>query len=216
MKENNIQIAYNAWSELYDDNANKTRDLEAEVLRALLKDVPINACLEMGCGTGKNTVWLKEKASFLLATDLSVGMLTKAREKVTDEHVHFVQADMKDDWDFVVNRNGTRSFDMVVFSLVLEHIDDLGDIFQKVAAATMSGGRMYIGELHPYKQYTGTKARFDTAAGRVELLCFNHHLSDFVEAAEAADFELEVLREYFDDGDRSNLPRILAMIFRKK
>ncbi len=42
---------------------------------------------------------------------------------------------------------------------------------------------MYIGELHPFKQYAGSKARFNTEAGEQVVNCYNHHITDFTDAA---------------------------------
>ena len=38
--------------------------------------------MELGCGTGKNTVWLAGRARALVALDFSDGMLTRARERL--------------------------------------------------------------------------------------------------------------------------------------
>ena len=54
----NTREAYNKWSEQYDTNINRTRDLEAVALRKTLSVIPFKRCLEIGCGTGKNTEWL--------------------------------------------------------------------------------------------------------------------------------------------------------------
>ncbi len=55
--------AYNNWSGTYDIVENKTRDLEAKAIRSILKEVQVDHILEIGCGTGKNTVWLVEKCN---------------------------------------------------------------------------------------------------------------------------------------------------------
>src|SRR5688572_28474600 len=120
--------AYNSWASQYDTNLNKTRDLEAQVLRTSLAHVPFQHCLEIGCGTGKNTVWLMEKAGRVTAVDLSEEMLAKARAKISSPKVEFVQADITKPWSFA-----TDKYDLVSFSLVLEHIEDLGPIFEKAA-----------------------------------------------------------------------------------
>ena len=70
-----VKKAYNVWAEQYDTNENKTRDLEAISLRTTLADFSFNTCLEIGCGTGKNTEWLLTKASHITAIDLSDEML---------------------------------------------------------------------------------------------------------------------------------------------
>ena len=56
------QQSYNIWAQQYDTNNNKTRDLEATALRHTLSAIAFDNCLEIGCGTGKNTVWLTERA----------------------------------------------------------------------------------------------------------------------------------------------------------
>jgi ubiquinone/menaquinone biosynthesis C-methylase UbiE len=53
-----IQKAYDNWSSQYDNNDNKTRDLEARALQETLAGIQFTNCLEIGCGTGKNTAWL--------------------------------------------------------------------------------------------------------------------------------------------------------------
>lgn len=51
----NVETAYNKWAEQYDTNENKTRDLEGVSLRKTLANINFEECLEIGCGTGKNT-----------------------------------------------------------------------------------------------------------------------------------------------------------------
>ena len=208
---NSVQEAYNSWAQQYDSNENKTRDLEARSLRETLAPLSFERCLEIGCGTGKNTVWLMEKAASVTAVDLSEEMLEKARAKITAAHVQFVQADITQPWSFAVTQ-----FDLVGFSLVLEHIELLNPVLQKAAAALKPGGYLYISELHPFKQYNGSQARFETATGTQVVTCFNHHVSDFTDAATANGLELLVLKEYFDEDDRTTIPRLLTLLFQKK
>lgn len=206
----NVQSAYNEWADQYDTNLNKTRDLEAQVLREQLGKLPFHSCLEIGCGTGKNSIWLASKASHLVAVDFSEEMLAKAKEKINQANVQFVQADITEPWHFA-----QQQFDVVSFSLVLEHIEDLTAIFKKVAGSLNPNGHVYIAELHPFKQYSGSKARFETASGTQVVTCFTHHISDFVIAAKQAGLELVGLEEYFDEQDRNQIPRILQLLFKK-
>jgi len=207
----NTQEAYNIWSEQYDTNENKTRDLEAISLRAHIQGETFEHCLEIGCGTGKNTEWLITQANKVLAVDLSEEMLSKAKQKINASNVTFVQADITQDWSFT---NG-HQFDLATFSLVLEHIEDLESIFKKLNQVIQTNGIVYIGELHPFKQYNGSKARFETSEGVQVVTCFNHHITDFVNAAKNNDFELININEYFDDNNKHNIPRILTLIFKK-
>lgn len=86
--------AYNFWASQYDTNENKTRDLEAKALSAMLSTISFDSLLEIGCGTAKNTKWLLEKAKQITAVDLSEKMLSKAREKVQSNKVEFIRADV--------------------------------------------------------------------------------------------------------------------------
>lgn len=205
-----IRDAYNSWAIQYDTNQNKTRDLEGIALRETLHPLNFEHCLEVGCGTGKNSQWLAEKAANLTAVDLSEEMLNRAKQKVVAKHVHFLQADITLPWTFV-----DKQFDFVSFSLVLEHIADLDHIFAEVNQVLHPGGFVYLGELHPFKQYTGTKARFVTESGRQIVECYHHNISDFVLAGKKNGFKLIDINEYFDEGDRTTLPRILTLLFRK-
>lgn len=206
----NTKKAYDSWSSQYDTNLNKTRDLEALALQQTLASVQFNSCLEIGCGTGKNTAWLIGKAKEITAVDLSEEMLTKAKEKINSEKVSFLQADILHDWNFV-----NKKYDLVSFSLVLEHIENLEPAFYQVSKVITDGGFVYIGELHPFKQYTGSKARFTTDEGEQVVDCFNHHISDFVHAAKKYGFKVEDINEYFDEDDRNGIPRILTVLLRK-
>lgn len=205
-----IKNSYSQWAQQYDTNQNKTRDLEAVSLRRTLSGLQFKRILEIGCGTGKNSEWLRGISEQLIAIDLSEEMLAIARDKVPAGNVSFQQADITGDWDFA-----SGSFDLISFSLVLEHIQDLVPVFQKTAEVLKAGRMVYVSELHPFKQYGGTKARFETEEGTHIVECYNHHLSDFCTAGTQAGLTIERIEEYFDDDDRSTIPRILTLVFRK-
>jgi hypothetical protein len=97
----------------------------------------------------------------------------------------------------------------------LEHIEHLDGIFDKMARTLVSGGHLYIGELHPFKQYSGTQARFETEEGRQTVQCFLHHISDFTQLAKKNFLDVIEINEYFDENDRSGIPRICTLLFRK-
>lgn len=205
-----IRQAYNIWAEQYDTNKNYTRDIEAVSLRETLGKIEFRDCLEIGCGTGKNTQWLVTKGESVTSIDLSEEMLKIAKEKIGSDNIRFYQADITQDWSFV-----HQTYDLITFSLVLEHIEDLNGVFQKAASAIALKGYLYVSELHPFKQYSGTKARFNTEDGLQEVTCFLHHISDFTQAAKQYGFSIEEVKEYFDKGDTTSIPRILTLLFRK-
>lgn len=207
------QQAYNQWADSYDTVANKTRDVEAQALRTIFARIPMHDkdVLEIGCGTGKNTEWLLTKTRQITGADFSEEMLAKARTKITDSRATFQHLDLRQPWNIP-----DHSFDLITCSLVLEHIENIGFVFQEANRVLKPNGLFYFGELHPAKQYSGTKARFDTGEkGVFELECFVHHVSDFFLVARKASLECIDLQEWFDAGDHTTTPRILSMVFQK-
>lgn len=205
----NVQKAYDEWSKSYDTVENKTRDLEARALRESVSGENLEI-LEIGCGTGKNTEFLQTKAKRLTGADFSEEMLAQAKRKISAENVEFRHLDLRETWDFAEN-----SFDLITCSLALEHIENIDFVFAEANRVLRAGGRFYFGELHPFKQYQGSKARFETGAGVFELECFTHHVSEFFDAAVKNNFEVTELKEWFDDDDKQEIPRLLTMILRK-
>ncbi|UOQ97011.1 class I SAM-dependent methyltransferase [Hymenobacter sp. 5317J-9] len=207
-----IQTAYNAWADTYDTVLNKTRDLEAVAIRQLLAKLPFAEVIELGCGTGKNTEWLATKAAHVTAVDFSAEMLARAQAKLAGGNVRFQQADVTQPWSWA-----QQPAELVTSSLILEHIADMGPVFRHCSQALRPGGWFYVGELHPFKQYQGSKARYLAATGaEVTVECYTHHLSDFLAAARPHGFRCLDLREYFDDNDRTAVPRIVSFLFQKE
>jgi ubiquinone/menaquinone biosynthesis C-methylase UbiE len=207
----NNQEAYNQWAGSYNDVVNLTRDMELKAKKLMLENISFSNVLELGCGTGKNTEWLAQKANRVTAVDFSENMLAKARERVKADNVEFKQADINSAWDFATGPVG-----LITCSLVLEHIEHLKPVFKKASELLVQNGHFYIGELHPFKQYAGSKARFEKNEETIVLDCFTHHISEFISIALGKGFEVEQVTEYFDDPEDKQIPRILGLMFRKK
>ncbi|MGI9036946.1 MAG: class I SAM-dependent methyltransferase [Pyrinomonadaceae bacterium] len=190
---------------------NKTRDLETQALRESVSVAAPLDILEIGYGTGKNTKWPWTKAKHLVGADFSAEMLRRAKEKITSKNVEFRQFDLREEWDFAED-----SFDLITCSLALEHIENIDFVFEQAQKVLRRNGLFYVGELHPFKQYQGGKARFETDSGTFELKCFTHHVGDFFEAATRNNFELVELKEWFDDDDKTQIPRLLTLVFKAK
>jgi ubiquinone/menaquinone biosynthesis C-methylase UbiE len=203
--------SYDAWAGSYDSMGNKTRDLEAEVLRSTFLNPHYGNILELGCGTGKNTGWLSEKADYVMALDFSTQMIAQAKKKITAPNVDFIQTDITQPWPV---KPGWAN--LITCSLVMEHIEDLEFLFEQADKVLKRRGKFYICELHPWKQYSGSQARFETEDGVHKPMAFTHHISDFLDAAHKHDFSLLDLREYFDDRSKDNFPRLISFVFESK
>jgi len=205
-----IQKAYNEWSATYDSDENLTRDLDQKVTRDVLANLQFNSILELGCGTGKNTVFLAQIGTRVHALDFSEGMIEKAKKKVQAENVRFSVADLTQKWPCE-----NRSYDLIVCNLVLEHIEDLSFIFSEAFRVLEEEGRFLINELHPFRQYEGKKASFGKGEKVTEIPAFVHHISDFLNAALNNELTLVKLNEWWHEDDQSRPPRLISFLFEK-
>jgi malonyl-CoA O-methyltransferase len=206
-----IQDAYTLWSSTYDSDRNLTRDLDQMATEAALKGRTYRNVLELGCGTGKNTALLAGISRNILAVDFSPGMLRQAKAKIVSENVLFVVADLTKPWPC-----RSASCELIVCNLVLEHVEDLVPIFAQASQALAEGGRFFISELHPFRQYQGKQALFQSDEGAVAIRAFLHHLSDFTGAAERNGFSFRTMKEWWHAEDQNNVPRLVSFTFEKQ
>ncbi len=209
-----VNEAYNQWAAQYDSNQNKTRDLDQKVTAEVLNKYAFKSVLELGCGTGKNTDWLRTKAQHILGLDFSEEMLAIAHKKLIefDDRISFQQADLNESW------NVPNEFaDLITSSLTLEHIKDLTHIFEQAQQKLKEGGLFFICELHPFKQYAGSKAKFEADGVTTELEVYTHHISEYLNAATQSKLELVELNEWFDEDQSvpNLLPRLVSFVFKK-
>ncbi|WP_438013759.1 class I SAM-dependent methyltransferase [Sorangium sp. So ce315] len=208
-----IASAYDRWAETYDDDDNRTRELAAAVLRQRDLALAGRDVIEIGCGTGRNTPWLAERAATVLALDFSDGMLRHARARVRSPLVRFVQHDIRSVWPAA-----DGSADVVIALLVLEHIEHLEAVFAEAARASRAGGELFLCELHPMRQMRGGQANFvDRATGEPERVpAFLHDVSEYVNAALSSGYDLVHLGEWRDEGAlRNDPPRLLSVHLRR-
>jgi ubiquinone/menaquinone biosynthesis C-methylase UbiE len=208
-----VASAYDRWAAQYDSDRNATRDLDADVVRRSPLDLAGRRVLELGCGTGKNSAWLAERAGELVALDFSPGMLDVARSRVRAPNVRFVQHDIRAPWPV-----DAGCVDVVIGNLVLEHVRDLAPLFAEAARVLSAGGQLFLCELHPYRQLRGGQAHFTDGATRetVPVTAFLHSTSEYVNGAIAAGFELRHLGEWLEpDAPEGAPPRLLSLLFER-
>ena len=205
-----IEKSYNSWAEQYDTNENKTRDLDKKATIETLSKYSFENVLELGCGTGKNSEWLVTKAKFVIGLDFSEEMLNKAKSKIASDKIRFQIADLKKPWNIENN-----FADLITCSLTLEHIKDLDFIFNQAYQKLKTGGKFFVSELHPAKQYFGTKAKYETENGIEELEVYLHHLSDYLNSAKKNSFDIVEINEWFDDQPENEIPRLISFVFIK-
>lgn len=207
----NIQSAYNIWAHNYDEDKNLTRDLDAIIVRKEFSEKRFTSILEIGCGTGKNTIFFSEIADKVYAIDFSEGMIEKAKDKIKSHKVNFKRADITRKWPI---ENST--IELIFCNLILEHIENLDFIFSEANRCLKQKGKFFINELHPFRQYEGKKATFENDGKTTQIDAFVHHISDFTNAAVNNGFKLLRLNEFWHEFDKDKLPRILSLTFTKE
>jgi ubiquinone/menaquinone biosynthesis C-methylase UbiE len=206
----NTPEAYTRWSTTYDEDRNLTRDLDQLVTRNVLEGLRCHTVLEIGCGTGKNTRLLVDVGRLVCALDLSVGMLSQARAKIESPRVLFAVADLTKPWPCK-----SDAFELIVCNLVLEHIAELDRIFSEASRVLIAGGKFFVCELHPYRQYQGMQAHFQHGEDTIKIEAFVHHLSDFTEAAARNGLSLSSVKEWWHEQDQGKPPRLISFMFEK-
>jgi ubiquinone/menaquinone biosynthesis C-methylase UbiE len=205
-----IAKSYNSWAEQYDTNENKTRDLDRKATIETLTKYDFDKVLELGCGTGKNSEWLITKANFVIGLDFSEEMLNKAKSKINSDKIRFQRADLTKKWEIENN-----FADLITGSLTLEHIKILDFIFNQAYKKLKAGGKFFICELHPARQYLGSKAKYETEDGIEELEVYIHHISEYLNSAKYNSFKLIEINEWFDNTPKNEIPRLISLVFEK-
>ncbi|MGV6850794.1 MAG: class I SAM-dependent methyltransferase [bacterium] len=211
MTEIKVQQGYDTWSDFYDPQVNPTRDLDKQITRQKLAHIKVDKILELGCGTGKNTAFLAERAQHVDALDFSNGMLKQAQSKNKYEHVHFTQADLCQRWPCDNN-----NYDLASCNLVVEHIQDLNFIFSEAFRVLKTGAFFYLSEYHPFRQYLGKQARFQNEGNTQLIPAFQHHSSEFLKCARANKLSLVELDEHWHEKDTDKPPRLITLLFKKE
>lgn len=190
-----VAAAYDEWAETYDSDLNRTRELAAKILRKVDLRIYGRTVIEVGCGTGQNTLWLAQRAASILALDFSEGMLRQARARVRDSRVSFIQHDVRIPWP-VAN----DSANVIVAMLILEHVEQLEPFFAEAARALSADGELFICELHPTRQLMGKQAQFTNAkTGELHRVqAFLHRTEDYTQAGLAYGFKLLNMGQWRD------------------
>lgn len=212
--KSDIATAYDRWAETYDTVSNKTGARAAEALREMKLEFAGRDVIEVGCGTGYNTAWLAERGAQVTAMDFSAGMLAKARERLKDSNVRLLHHDVRRPWPLPDD-----AADLIVSMLILEHVENLKDVFAEAARTLRAGGELFLCELHPMRQLMGGQAQFisGTTGERELVTAFLHNVSDYVNHGLAAGFELRRLDEWRDEGaDETSFPRLLSLLFARR
>ena len=191
-----VRDGYDRWAMVYDDDQNPLQALEGPLVQQACGNVQGLRVLDMGCGTGRHTLWLAQAGAEVTGIDFSEAMLAKAHEKAKGYSIDLIVHDLHQRLPFE-----TGQFDMVVSGLVLEHIVDLAHYFSEIARVLGNPGRAVVSAMHPAMFLRDSQAQFtDPNSGeKVRPGSLSHQLSDMVMGAVSASLELVHFSEYSAD-----------------
>lgn len=185
-----VAQAYDRWSEGYDAYDNTMVLAATRAVAALAPEAAGKAVLEFGCGTGRNLAALKAAgAARLVGLDLSEGMLQQARAR--DASLDLRLQDMATP---VSEPDG--AFDLVLFSLTLEHVADMATPLKEARRLLKPGGQVVVIEIHPYLSLGGLSAHFVEGGQTIRMPTVSHAVPDYVTAAKAAGLVIDACREW--------------------
>ncbi|MEA2419356.1 MAG: hypothetical protein QOE60_1562 [Thermoleophilaceae bacterium] len=187
-----VRSGYGEWVDTYEQTVEDAMDIE---LLESLRSVPwAGEVADLGCGTGRTGVWLQGRGVEAIdGVDLTPEMLAVARERGV--HRRLVEAE--------VTATGLpdQAYDLVVTSLVDEHLADLRPLYAEAYRLAKPGAMYVLVGFHPhFIMAAGMPTHFESASGEpVAIETHLHLLSDHTDAALGAGWELAELKERLID-----------------
>lgn len=200
-------------SQVYDKDSNPLQALDDIELSTLLPHFlsllpPATSpsqlkIVDLGCGTGRNTVKLLSTPGVqrVVGLDASVKMLAIARKRC-EECVGTLGADyrsvdlvlevynMLDDNAAASLSDSARGADVVVSTLVLEHLP-LDAFFGAVSGILRPGGLVLLTNMHPDMGARSQAGFMDPETGeKIRPVSYAHRIEDVVEEARRCTFEV--------------------------
>ncbi len=185
-----VRTGYREWVPTYEDTVQDAMDI------ALLDELSgpaweqVRRAADLGCGTGRTGAWLREHGVAAVdGVDLTPEMLAVARER--GAHDRLVEADVAD------TALEAGAYDLVIASLVDEHLEDLGPLYREAWRLAAPGAWLVLVAFHPhFIMATGMPTHFTSASGEpLAIATHVHLLSDHVTAGLQAGWTLAEMRE---------------------
>jgi SAM-dependent methyltransferase len=129
------------------DELPRRRELAAAVAAEIERRVPLSGevdVLDFGCGTGLVTLALQPFVGRVTGADTSAGMLGELQRKVRDRRLANVETLLLDP---AAPLPSDRLYDLVVSSMALHHVEDVGALFRRLHGLLRDGGRVALADL---------------------------------------------------------------------
>jgi len=137
---------FNKDAESYDLKPGRVK-LAQDVAKAIINEVKLTHdmdVLDFGCGTGLVTLQLQPFVRTITAVDSSRGMLDVLKSKIEEQKLTNVKTEYID-----MEKGDTLkgSFHLIISSMTLHHVQDLGYLFRQFYGCLLPGGHLCIADL---------------------------------------------------------------------
>lgn len=197
--------AYDLWSEVYDTDGNflqaldtiEMRELLPRALQALPSTGPFKA-VDLGCGTGRNTLQLLEypQTHEIVGLELSPKMMEIAKSACETRLAESSETRTLtfETYDMIVSRcippASAKAAGLVVSTLVLEHVPS--DVFFETCANLLRpGGVLLCTNMHAGMGKVSQAGFVDPKTGdKIRPVSYAHTVDEVVRSAKKAGLEL--------------------------
>lgn len=191
-----VVTGYDGWSATYEDSVPDAMDLDLLEGLACPDWSGLARAADLGCGTGRTGSWLRGRGVGRIdGVDLSSGMLALAHER--GAHDSLTRADVRE------TGLATAAYDLVIASLIDEHLPDLAPFYAEARRLARPGGTCVLVAYHPqFSMVSGMPTHYTDASGEdIAIATHVHLVSDHVRAARACGWTLvEMSEATVDDG----------------
>jgi malonyl-CoA O-methyltransferase len=151
--------AYNKWAASYAVEKNPIKNFSDELIEKFLPELNDKSVLDLGCGTGKFCRLAEHQGAHTIhGIDLSPEMIAKCKE---------LPGRSTFECDDVSSVKLTATFDVVICSLVLGHIEHLRPTLIKITNAVKPGGMLILTDFHPFLTLSNSRRTFvDLSTGK--------------------------------------------------
>ena len=183
----NVLKGYEKWSKTYDSDKNPLIAMESNKILGLLKPVKNKKILDIGCGTGRNSIKLAKKGANVTGIDFSKNMLEIAKKKAKMVNLKI---------SFKIGRVtnlpfSNNSFDKVTCNLTLSHVKNLNKALKEMKRVVKKNGIIVISDLNPFLCGKQGGAYFRFKRKTHQIRTYVHTFEDFFKAFKKFNFCVE-------------------------
>jgi SAM-dependent methyltransferase len=151
--EDTVSIeSYNAMAESYEsyvDTKPWNAYYERPATLSLLPEIKNKKVVDLGCAGGWYTKYLLDKGADVTAVDVNKNMVEITKKRVQNRCV-VIHADLNNGLGFIED----NSVDIVLASLVLHYIKNIGKVFSETNRILKTGGEIIFSIHHPLMEFT--------------------------------------------------------------